>query len=110
MITAQWTGKYPNLCSGTWKLYKDGEDISDMIPEELRDNEMNTFGDYQRWHFGADYEEIWESYSDGLFEDNWIKENNYWLNSISTDYSVKAEIYNAINACDWRHGSCGGCI
>lgn len=109
MITAKWTGAYPNLCSGTWKLYKDGEDISDMIPEELRNSKMNTFGNYNRWHF-EDWDEVWDSYDDGLDGPDWIKENDEWLSKITSDYQEKMEIFYAIQAEDWRHGSCGGCI
>ncbi len=109
MITAKWTGAYPNLCSGIWKLYKDGEDISDMIPEELRDSEMNTFGNYSSWHF-EDWDEVWDSYEDGLDGPDWISENDEWLSKITSDYQEKMEIFYAIQAEDWRHGSCGGCI
>lgn len=41
---AEWTGGYPCLCWGEWKLYKDNKDISHLIPEELRYCPMNTYG------------------------------------------------------------------
>lgn len=71
---------------------------------------MNTYGSYKKWHFGADWEVEWESYRDGLECEEWIKENKYWLDTISTDYGVQVDIFYSINASDWRHGSCGGCI
>ena len=110
MYTAKWTGVYPTLCFGTWKLYKDNEDISDKIPADIREDEMNTFGEYEYWAFDDDYMEYWTPYKNGLETDDWIKENDYWLNDITTNYSEKVQIFNAINAEDWRHGSCGGCI
>ena len=48
---AEWTGSYPSLCSGVWKLYVDGKDKSDLIPEDLRNYPMETAGMYQTWHF-----------------------------------------------------------
>ena len=47
----EWTGSYPSLCSGVWKLYVDGKDKSDLIPEDLRNYPMETAGMYQTWHF-----------------------------------------------------------
>lgn len=110
MVEAKWSGSYPNLCSGEWTLIVDGEDVSSKIPEKLRKSEMNTYGSYQKWHFEADWEVEWESYHDGLECEEWIKTNKDWLDTISTDYGVQVDIFHAINASDWRHGSCGGCI
>lgn len=109
MINAYWTGKYPNLCSGTWELYKDGKDISNMIPEELRHSEMNTFGTYNDWYF-EDWDVIWNKYTDGLDCSDWIKENDYWLSKITADKHEKKAIFDAIQEEDWRYSSCGGCI
>ena len=56
---AERTGGYPSLCVGEWKLYRkyedileDGskdegyDDISNLIPEDLRHEPMNTDGQY----------------------------------------------------------------
>ena len=32
MVVAKWTGCFPCLCSGEWKLYIDGQDVSFLIP------------------------------------------------------------------------------
>lgn len=109
-IEAKWTGDYPNLCSGQWILKVNNKDVSHLIPEELRNEPMNTYRTYQCWHFNDNWEEKWDSYKDGLFCDEWIKENKEWLNKISTDHSAQAEIYEVINSQDWRYGECGGCI
>ena len=108
-IEARWSGSYPTLCFGYWTLLIDGEDVSEKIPEDLRDRSMYTFGTYQSWHF-ENWMEVFESYDDGLLCDEWIEENDYWLKDITDDYSVKEEIYDAFNAEDFRSGSCGGCI
>lgn len=43
-IKVKWTGRYPCLCFGEWKLYIDGMDKSNLIPENLKQNEMGTYG------------------------------------------------------------------
>ncbi len=110
MVVAKWSGSFPNLCSGEWTLIVDGKDVSDKIPEELRKSNMNTYGSYEWWHFDDDGEEEWERYHDGLECEEWIKENRCWLDTISTDHNTQSDIFCAINASDWRPGSCGGCI
>ena len=110
MVEAKWSGRWPNLCSGEWTLMVDEKDVSGKIPDELRSSEMNTYGSYQKWHFVADWEVEWESYHDGLECEEWIKENKSWLDTISTDQKTQSDIFYVINASDWRHGSCGGCI
>ena len=108
-VEAKWTGDYPNLCSGQWILKVDNIDVSHLIPEELRNDPMYTYKTYKRWYFN-NWQEEWESYEDGLFCDEWLEENEYWLEKISTDPFVWVEIYEAINSQDWRYGECGGCI
>ena len=109
MVNAYWSGSYPTLCYGKWTLEVNGVDVSDLIPKELRESEMNTFGTYQEWHF-EDWLEVFEDYDDGLKCDEWIEENKYWLDAITEDTNVQKKIFYAINEHDWRHGSCGGCI
>lgn len=109
MVKARWSGHYPNLCRGEWSLEVNGVDVSDYIPDELFCSPMNTYGTYQSWHF-ENWMEVFESYEDGLGCSEWIEKNKYWLDIITDDASVQAEIFYAINAKDWRHGECGGCI
>ena len=47
MIEAIWTGKWPCLCSGEWKLIINGIDYTFVIPEEKRTQPMDTLGEYQ---------------------------------------------------------------
>ena len=109
MVEAKWSGSYPCLCYGKWTLIVDGKDVSGLIPEELREYDMNTYGEYYSWHF-ENWIEVFESYEDGLVCDEWIEKNKYWLDTITEDINVQKEIYDAISEQDFRHGSCGGCI
>lgn len=109
-IKAEWTGKYPSLCCGHWKLFIDGKDVSNIIPSELRESPMDTEGIYSNWYFGEEWEEIWESYRDGKPVMEWIEQNDYWLSIITDDIEVKQQLFYAIKEQDWRSGSCGGCI
>ena len=109
MIEANWSGSYPCLCFGEWTLKVDGKDVSEKIPNDLRESSMNTYGTYQSWHF-EDWDVVFEDYEDGLDCEEWIEENDEWLSEITTDYSIKEQIFIAIQSKDFRHGSCGGCI
>lgn len=111
-IRVKWTGSYPNLCYGEWILIIDGEDKSNLIPEDLKDRPMNTFGIYSKWRFldRENWEVVWEEYEDGMECNEWIEDNKYWLDNISTDYDIQEQLFYAFADCDWRHGSCGGCI
>lgn len=107
---AEWSGECSCLCHGKWTLKVDGEDVSEKIPESLKQNHMSTYKSYQKWHFNEDYCEEWESYNDGLRCEDWIEVNGYWLNKIVADKDIQKCVFYAINEEDWRHGSCGGCI
>ena len=110
MVKANWSGKYPCLCRGEWTLEVNGKNVSDKIPDEIRKNSpMYTYGYYEVWHFDKD-QVIYEGRHDGLNEEDWIEENDYWLNNITDDIKIKEEIYEAIQNEDFRMKSCGGCI
>lgn len=106
---AEWTGGAYCLCVGEWRLYIDEGDKSDLIPKELRDSHMNTAGTYQHWYFD-NWQEVWESYEDGLDCADWINVNDYWLSNITDDYKEKIELFKEFQAQDFRANSCGGCI
>lgn len=107
--TTKWTGRYPVLCHGTWLLYKDRENISNLIPEDLQDAPMGCAGIYQEWSFVNGWEVEWNAYHDGLNVTEWIKENEYWLKDIGPEEEYE-DIFEAFQENDWRGGSCGGCI
>lgn len=105
MVVAEWTGSFPSLCCGVWKLFINGEDFSLLIPEELRHEEMGTYGTYQSWHF-ENWSEVFENYEDGLQCEDWIAANP-WVQKLPAS---PIDVFYAIQAADWRHGECGGCI
>lgn len=105
---AEWTGKYPCLCDGEWKLYKNGIEVEIEIP--FQKEPANTFGKYQEWWFDKDGDESWSNYVDGFNEKEWIEENRDWLSFLSNDENELRKIYHAFQKNDWRYNSCGGCI
>lgn len=107
---AKWSGKWPNLCRGCWTLHRDGKDISEKIPEYLKQQPMQTFGTYNSWHFRKNWEVVWKSYESGLSSAEWREENQEWLKEITTDTEEQKAIFEAFQKEDRRHESCGGCI
>lgn len=105
MVVVEWTGSYPNLCHGEWRLTIGGVDWTNAIPVEKRYTHMNTAGTYSSWHF-EDWQEVFEDYEDGLGFDDWVLENP-WIHDIPAN---PFDLYLSFQAHDWRHGECGGCI
>ena len=118
----EWTGEYPSLCVGEWKLYREYEDIledgtkdigyddiSNLIPEELKHEPMYTYGQYNSWYFDENYCEQFEDYTNGLDFEDWCIENEDWIHLIC-ESKVYRDLYEAFNEEDWRYESCGGCI
>lgn len=110
MMTAEWTGKYPNLCRGKWILKDGSRNISSIIPDDLLHNEMGTYKTFEKWEFDDKWNEEWSTYEDGLECEDWIEANYEWLSVYTQDSKTMRDIYDAFNKNDWRHGSCGGCI
>jgi len=117
-ITVEWTGSYPNLCSGEWIIRIDQMHLP--IPENWVGSDMGTRGEYSRWYFNDGGEETEYYYNDDNSEwkkeDNWL---NYSLKCLAEFYNLKfvgnmkkfkQRIYDEISDKDWRSGSCGGCI
>lgn len=106
MVEVTWSGRWPNLCSGEWRIFVDGIEYTEKIPSEQRRRPMNTYGAYSKWYFNKNWSEVWETYHDGLEPAEWY-EANPWVADIP---APAAEIYLAFQSKDWRHDSCGGCI
>lgn len=106
--TAKWTGTYPNLCCGSWRLYCDGRDVSEPIP--FQGEPAETYGDYCAWAFTENWDENWSWYNDGLKCNEWIEQFKDYLFDVTEDESQWPLIYQAFQEKDWRHGECGGCI
>lgn len=107
---ALWTGRYPCLCSGEWKLYRNGIDVSRFIPDSLRYSEMGTRKVYSHLYLDNEWDEYVEYYWNGLSAKQWIKKNRFWIKALCMNREEEFKLYHAINDADWRHGSCGGCI
>ena len=105
IVRAEWTGQYPCLCSGEWKLFIGDQDYSHMIPEDKRYSHMNTAGVYSEWHF-EDWTEVFEDYEDGLEFEEWLVENP-WVRDLP---APDLDIFVAFSCEDFRPGQCGGCI
>ena len=105
---AEWSGKYPCLCSGKWTLYRDGEIVNVEIP--FQETNANTFGIYNKWYFDEDYNDIWFSYEDGYKFEDWKNFYQDFLSKLTQDEQEWEKIYLAFASNDWRLSSCGGCI
>lgn len=123
-IKAEWTGSYPAYCHGEWIVTLTDEDGNETtLPLGDRasgyGSDMGTLGTYQTWHF-EDWHEVFEEYQNGLEYELWkdVDENRemvlgamFYAGVNSEDYDQFAyDFYNAVQAQDWRHNSCGGCI
>jgi len=115
-ITVQWSGEYPNKCSGVWNITVEGKEFN--IPSAFINKAMETANTYQTWHFDDNMLEVFDSYQDGLKFDEWIKKNIGWIKQSFTKLGLIEKVtiqdlknlYDLISAEDWRHNSCGGCI
>jgi hypothetical protein len=105
---ARWTAKGSNLCLGHWEISHLGKPL-DLRPE-VKGNDMSTYGIYS-YIYPDD-----EIFAEGDHEDDWIAANNEWLSSLFAAHGIPPDdmhfrwFYKAVNAQDWRCGSCGGCI
>jgi len=112
----EWSGAYPNLCSGEWKITTENGIFN--IPDENKTTNMNTYGQYSRWYFGgvSGWEEKTEYYIDGIKFDEWIVTNYKWVTenfqALEIDHNEDnyRELYEEIRAHDFRNGSCKGCM
>ena len=108
IYTTEWTGSYPNLCIGEWKLYKDGDELF-WVEIPFQHKNAETENKYSQWCFDKDWYEQDEYYTDGLTADEWIEKYRDWLSFFAPEEDWR-DIYRAFKVNDWRSGSCGGCI
>ena len=64
---------------------------------------------YAQWGFNEAWDVEWDDYYDGLECVAWIQANP-WISKICENYSEMKTLFQTIQAEDWRHGQCGGCI
>ena len=106
---ADWTGVPWSLCSGSWILRHNGEDIDTDIP--FQGEHAGTYGTYSEWGFGGEsgWMEEWDEYDYGLECQDWCDEHRDWLSTVAPE-SEWEEIFLAFQSNDFRPGSCGGCV
>ena len=103
---AEWTGEYPNLCHGEWRLYRNEKELNVEIP--FQGSPADTFGVYSEWWF-ENWSEVFGDYEDGLSCKEWCEEYQEWLSKIAPEQDWN-KIFEAFQENDWRYGECGGCI
>ena len=124
-IEVKWTGSYPNLCSGVWEITIDGMSINDNSKmqntyDSMLKRNMGTEGSYESWHF-ENWSEVFESYDDGLYFDDWVKstqavelrlmiDDNLIQKQTKMSDSDMKNLFSELQNNDWRASSCGGCI
>ena len=116
LIEVEWTGRYPNLCSGHWIISVNGKPLP--VPRPNSEDNMRTLKDYQTWRFNEDWSEEWEDYEDGMGFNMWSVANVEWIHDSLKQIDELdgftlddlENLYYKINEKDWRHNSCGGCI
>jgi len=110
MLSITYDGSYPNLCSGTLAITLDN--TTTVFRKYQFSEGFETSGSFDRWEFGNSYEVTWETYNDGLSYRDWLHSTTYKtiLSTIPTIAEHSEELYTSLQAIDFRHGSCGGCI
>ena len=114
-VCVEWTGSYPNLCSGEWIVIIHGLRVGGIQPDNF-----GTNGEYDDWGFTDDWDVVWTTYNDGDDQEQWIdlvlsSDINHLITSlekhnIKPSRELLAILFKKIKAVDWRHNSCGGCI
>lgn len=108
-VEATYTGEPCNMCDGEWCIKINGINVSDKIPDEVRKGSMDTLNIYSYFN-GSDEEDL-EEHEGGHCEEEWIKINKYWLDTICTDKNVQQEIFREIQKNEFTGcGTCGGCV
>lgn len=109
-LYVQWTGFFPNLCYGKWKLFINGEDCSEMIPEDRRNHSMYIEGaSVFDFDLLDDGDALYEKYKDGLSCEAWIEDNREWLVKLPIGEDRYGELYDEFAKNDFIRGCCGGC-
>lgn len=100
-FSTTWSGHWPYPYRGHWTLYKNGKDISYMIPTDRRIRPMYTFGEYPVYYLYPGFPVV--SYvQDGFKAAEWIRYNFYWISMISESDEDLLSLYLAFHANDWR--------
>ncbi|WP_088331058.1 hypothetical protein [Lacimicrobium sp. SS2-24] len=107
-FTAKWSAQGHTLCLGHWVIHYQGLPIT--LPSERAENDMDTYGNFSYLFPDED------DFIEGTPEVEWIEQNIHWLAEVFEQHRIPLDeehlcwFYRAVNAADWRCGSCGGCI
>ena len=98
---AEWTGKCPCPYLGEWKLYKNGNDVTYLVPTSFRYRPAYTYGEYPVWE-ECPYAYVQQFVTDGCEIPEWIQTNLYWLTLLSDNPEDYRNIYLAFHEFDFR--------
>ncbi len=107
-FNASWTEQGHTICLGHWEIFYQGCALK--IPDAQLDQDMGTHGIYS-FIYPDD-----PDFAEGLEEGEWVLDNIDWLTDLFLSEGIPVDeqhfrwFYRAVNATDWRCGSCGGCI
>lgn len=107
-FSARWTAQGNNLCTGHWEIAWHGQALE--LDAAQREHDLGTRNIYS-YIFPDD-----DDFAEGLAEDDWIVANAAWLGPLFAQHGIPIDelhmrlFYRAVNAHDWRCGSCGGCL
>jgi hypothetical protein len=106
-FSAIWNTSGQHLCLGRWLITYMGLPL--ILPSPRDEHDLGTYNIYS---FVDPDDEL---YAEGLMEDEWIVEHIDWLAEMFSVHNIPLDeayfrwFYRAVNAEDWRCGSCGGC-
>ncbi|WP_275097655.1 hypothetical protein [Sedimenticola hydrogenitrophicus] len=106
-FTATWSEQGHLICLGRWEIRYRGRPLE--IPAPRHEEDMGTHGIYS-FLYPDD-----PVFAEGLEEDDWVLENIDWLSDLFIAHDIPIDeqharwFFQAVNASDWRCGSCGGC-
>lgn len=107
-FSARWTATGNNLCLGRWEIGYLERPL--QLDADRGGKDMGSYG-----IFSYIYPDE-EDFAEGLREDDWILANAEWLAELFAAHDIPLDemhmrwFYRAVNAQDWRCGSCGGCL
>lgn len=105
---ATWSAQGHTLCLGHWVITFHGEVLE--LPAVQAENHMDTRGIFS-WLYPDD-----EEFTEGMELAEWLEHQADWLMPLFARYDIPFDeqhvewFYLAVNASDWRCGSCGGCM
>lgn len=98
----EWTGECPCKYLGEWKIYKNNNDVTFLLPTALRNRPAYTYGEYPVWEEQPFDTYVQQYVTDGCHTPEWIQANLYWLVLVGDNPEDFLAIYNAFHEKDFR--------